>query len=322
MDAARKLIARRLFRGRVLGAHGAEYQRLFEQVMQHREPRFVRIKPSGAIGDRKNDGYLPDSGTYYQVYAPENPALPQNATKAAKKAAVDFKGLLEYWQQSTPVQHYRFVFNDKYLGSPPPLETALGKIRETYKIDAQSFLAGNLEDYALDLEEDQLADVLNCPIPEVGPLASVDYGILREVVAHVMESRRPLQSGVPLHAPDFTQKIQFNGLTQQVADLLRYAAYQIEAVDDFFSRNSSFAKQELRDHLSAIYLESRSMVEAQDGAADFLGDLVFFQLSGEMTPADISTKEYQAAAVQDAVFVVMAYYFEACDIFEDPDATS
>ena len=53
-----------------------------------------------------------------------------------------------------------------------------------------------------------------------------------------------------------------------------------------------------------------------------MGDLVFFRLADEMTPPLRSTKEYQAAAVQDAVFVVMAYYFEACDIFEDPDAPS
>jgi hypothetical protein len=195
-------------------------------------------------------------------------------------------------------------------------------IRNANDIDARSFLAANLEDYALELAEDQLADVLNCPIPEIGPLESVDFSVLREVVAHVMASRRPQHSTTALRVPDFREKIQFNGLTSQVADLLRYAAYQIDAVDDYFSKNSSFAKQDLRDRLNEIYIQSRTTVAVQGASAEYLSDLVFFRVADKMTPAHADSRLYMAAAIQEAVFIVMAYYFEACDIFEDPDATT
>lgn len=60
VNANRKLIARRLFRLRVYEATKTEFQSLFERVMQYREAGFIKIKPYGNVGDRKNDGYTPD----------------------------------------------------------------------------------------------------------------------------------------------------------------------------------------------------------------------------------------------------------------------
>jgi hypothetical protein len=47
-------------------------------------------------------------------------------------------------------------------------------------------------------------------------------------------------------------------------------------------------------------------------------DLIFFAVLKAITPNSISMK----SAVQNAALVVMAYYFEACDVFEGPDASA
>ena len=95
-------------------SNGQQYQDLFVRVMSDRRPGFKAIKPHGNQGDRKNDGYEPKEGRYYQVFAPENPN--KAVAAAVKKAREDFVGLSKYWQKISPIRDFRFVFNDKFLG--------------------------------------------------------------------------------------------------------------------------------------------------------------------------------------------------------------
>ena len=318
MDSDQKLIARKMFRLRVYEAKAAEYQRLFEKVMQYRDRNFVPIRPYGNIGDRKNDGYIPTTGAYFQVYAPENPGG-QNPTKAATKAAEDLAGIVKHWNQTTPIQTFRFVYNDGYHGSTPLLEEALGRIRKEYSIDARALLAKDLEEEALQLPEDELADVINGPVPRLELWPSVDFSILREVVNHVLTTKKPISPTSLLRVPNFEGKIQFNGLTKHVATLLTVGSYQNEAIADYFSTNSAFARQRLRDHLAALYMESRHRIGDEVAEVEEVGDLVFFDVLASLSPTELSPA--QRASAQEAAMIVMAYYFEACDIFEDPDAS-
>jgi hypothetical protein len=320
MDATSKLLARRLFRLRVHEAKGIEFQHLFEKVMQYAHRDFTPIKPHGRVGDRKNDGYIRSSGTYFQVYAPENPT--QSAPDAANKAATDFAALQTHWQGQTPIREFRFVFNDEFRGSPPPLESALAAIRSTHGIQASVLLAKDLEDLAIGLADDQVADLLGLSIPESGPFDDVDFGLLGEVIQHVLQLKIPIRSDGILKAPEFEKKIGFNGLTVPVASLLRVASYQNEAVADYFAKNSTYARQQLRDQLNAIYVEGRSRLLAGHGDTAELGDSVFVDLWKRMTPPLAKAPEKQRAAAQEAALIVMAFYFEACDVFESPDVVA
>lgn len=40
--------------------------------MTKAEPNFQPVKAYGNIGDRKNDGFVSQTGIYYQVYAPRD----------------------------------------------------------------------------------------------------------------------------------------------------------------------------------------------------------------------------------------------------------
>ena len=318
MNADEKLFARNMFRLRVHEAKGTAFQELFKKVMQYRNPEFTEVKPHGNLGDRSNDGYIRPEGHYFQVYAPENPAGKPAAVAAATKAERDFAGLLSYWNKSTPVKRYSFVFNDEYRGSPPQLEEALARIQKNHGVLAGVFLAKDLEHEALSLPQDQLLDVIGAPVPEPGAFDSVDFGILGEVIRHVMQHTHPLIAEGILTAPDFDEKIKFNGLSRPVAALLNFGSFQNEVVIDYFSKNSTFARQQLRDHLNSLYDKSRRHLVDRGGEPALLGDLVFFDLLDKMTPR---SDRRLISAVQQAAIVVMSYYFEACDVFEEPDAS-
>ena len=268
------------------------------------------MQPYGNVGDRKNDGYIPNSGTFYQLYAPTRPG--ERLGSAAKKLVTDFDGLRKYWQAQCPIKSFRFAFNDEYGGSVKPLEDALAAIASAHKITAAPFLCKDLEAEALSLPDDKLQDVLGMIIPESGLIADADYYAVRDVVEHVMASNAELIPEGKLLAPEFDAKIRFNGLSERVAHLLRNAALQTDVVDDFFSNRSGTHRQDLRDHLAAIYASQRT------DSANSAPDVLFFAILRAITPKTSALKR----AVQDAALVVMAYYFEACDIFEDPNATA
>ena len=131
MDSNKKVVVRERFKLRVYESEGQSFEDLFTRIMQYAEPDFQQIKPWGNIGDRKNDGYIPSKGIYFQVYAPED--ISKSMNKAVEKLESDFSGLLEKWEG---VKEYHFVINNKYKGVPPQLAHAIKKITKDHSIKA------------------------------------------------------------------------------------------------------------------------------------------------------------------------------------------
>lgn len=307
MNVNEKTLARILFRSKIAFANGQAYEDLFVDVMRRDSSDFVPVKPQGRVGDRKNDGYNRTTGCYYQVFAPENPAMKQQA--AVKKLKTDFSGLMAYWDTITPVREFHFAFNDKYSGAFPEMIADLAAIEKSYKLDDCScFLAQHLEERLLLLPDDAIQAVIGY-IPDPGTLLQLDYSILNEVIGHIMTYKGEIAPSQLLKAPDFEHKITFNFLSPPVGALLRSASYQVGILEGYFALNSVFAKQSIRNTLNQMY--QNALAKLQDVEEAKRGDLVFFEILNTAAPGKMK-------AVRDAVLVVMAYFFESCDIFEDP----
>lgn len=317
MDGDSMLMARKLVKLRIYAARGSAFQTLFEEVMGSTSSDFTSIAPYGNSGDRKNDGYERGAGVFYQVYAPTNPDSSPKVLAAAKKAQDDFEGIKKHWGRLTAIREYRFVFNDQYSGCPAPVEQILLSIEKDHQVSAKSMVARHIEDLAMQLPEDRLREVIQCALPSTDFLESIDFSVLREVIDHIFNNLAPVTRDSTLSAPDFQAKISFNGLSRQVASILTVGSYQSEVVTDFFSKNSNFAKQLLRDHLAAIYNDT---LPTFDGAPESeRGDMVFFHVLKSITP---TTQSNDFGVAQNAAIVVMSYFFESCDIFEHPDASA
>ncbi len=89
-------IARRTFQLEIYKRNGQDFENFFSKVMRLNNPEFVQVKPQGSYGDRKNDGFIKSQGLYFQVYAPEDPAIKEKDT--IEKLVTDFAGLYSYWQ--------------------------------------------------------------------------------------------------------------------------------------------------------------------------------------------------------------------------------
>lgn len=311
VSGKRRLLAHQLFELQVRRSKGAAFQDLFNAVMNRAHKDFVPMRPYGNLGDRKNDGYIRGQGLFFQVYSPSGRP---NLAKAIAKVKTDFHGLLAYWKPTHSIGGFCFAFNDEYAGSIVPIQVALDDLENTSGIPCSVYLAKDLEQEALSLPLEQLEDVLNTLVPEVDELPDADYAAVRDVVQFIMESQLPPASDGALLAPDFSKKIAFNGLSEHVGSLLLVAARQSEVLVDFFSHRAGTHLQDLRNHLASVYEDAK-----RDGAADGeTADAIFFRILERITPPQAN----RSRTIQNAALIVMAYYFEACDIFESSDAVA
>lgn len=300
-------LARIMFKLKVHESGGQAYQDLFVKVMQHSNPDFRPIKPHGREGDQKNDGFDKSKGVYYQVYAPED--LASNIYTAVTKLTDSFQRLLDYWNgQVSPIREYFFVVNDKYKGTYPEIERGLAELEQRHSgIRCNPFLVKDLEDVFLKLPEDKIVDIIGF-IPNPYNIETVDYSVLQEVIAYLqkVEVKEGVEK-IPVD-PDFDRKIIFNILSRNVARFLEYGNHQSYIIDDYFKFQSKYAKSELKNTFTKLYEDGNKTIQDHEDKSD----MVFFYILDNACPN-------KTTAVRNAVTVLMSYYFEFCDIFEDPN---
>jgi hypothetical protein len=136
----------------------------------------------------------------------------------------------------------------------------------------------------------------------------IDYSVLNEVIDHVMNSEVSFSIHSKLVIPDFYEKIEFNGLDPQINSILVNASYSVGHLEEYFSKNSQYMKNELKIKLSDFYAESKEKINLSEVS---YADKRFQYVLDKCCP------KYTKAII-DAALVLMAFYFESCDIFEEP----
>lgn len=305
MDKSTRYIVRLMFQSKIYSCDGALFESFFTQIMQRHNSNFHQVKPQGQYGDRKNDGFDKITGTYYQVYAPEDIKIKERET--IEKLVADFNGLYSYWQSIYPIQIFYYVVNDKYKGAYASLYTELQKIEAQFKgISANPFLSKDLEDVFLNLDETAIDDIIGViPTPDN---IDIEYGVMKDVVDYLLKvTTNPQKEIIPIN-PNFDEKIIFNKLSEQVAAYLKSHRINEYAINDFFEYNSNFTKNELRDVFNGLYNEALAIIPETENKSDE----VFFYIYDKAYPQ-------HNVAIDAAIFTLMSYYFEYCDIFKAPE---
>ena len=304
-----KWIARTLFVNRLLKANGDAFQGLFWDVMRAKYgDDFVAVRPQGSKGDGGNDGYRPDSGHYFQVYGPVDPN--EKVAVAVTKLQTDFEKVKSGWGKTNEVKAYSFVFNDKYLGAFRDIADGLAELEKANpSVRCRPYMAGDLEDDFVELPENSVLGILNSVLPSPAAIAKLDFGVLNEVIKHILEmpsSASPTRLG---ELPELDEKVQLNKISVPWAEVIRAGARQAGHLETYFEKNSNFVRRELRDHVVNQYEESRGWVE-ENLAEKSDNDSVFVEMRTRLLPAEANI------AHTSAVDIILGFYFEACDIFD------
>jgi hypothetical protein len=284
------------FENAFLRAKGEAFQSFFNRVMGLAfKADYLACRPWGKQGDRKNDGFLKSERRLFQVYAPND----MKAAKANTKINEDFEGAKTHWREH--FDKWTFVHN-AVDGLPPHVHKILldfEKANPEIKLEPWG-----LEEIRLvfrKISEDDLQSWFGC-VPTEETKAKLGFKDLQLVLETI--SGKPVPS--PQEVKDVpAMKIEANALSESVATLLKAGMTKAPLVKSFFAQwHDETLGERLAEAFKAKYLELRG---------HFTPNEIFSELQSWAGGGGRGTPEHELA-----VLTVIAYYFERCDIFEEP----
>lgn len=239
------------FRIKIHTKEGTEFQSFFEEVMKKALPGFRKIRPQGPKGDAGNDGYIKDSGTYFQVYAPNTPKV--NETTAAEKLEDDFYKLKNGWDQIAQIKEYSFAYNDKYDGSVQLLEETITRLSsDNPHIEFKLFLADDFENLFLQLSE---ADILDLGF-NIDHRQSLEHAYRYLDIVKVELDRENAHSAQRIleHFKDIISSLDDDNLSLEHEILESRCLQKFEVEEDAKKKYESLSKRFPQDPRPLLYL--------------------------------------------------------------------
>lgn len=274
---------------------GNEFQDFFSKIMEKCHPGdFVRVRPWGNVGDRKNDGYLRSKRTLFQVYAPND----MTANEAIIKINEDFHGAIPYWQKY--FDNWIFVHNSR-KGLGPQITAILLELTTYHEsVMVTSWGFEELRINVFSLNEVDLASLLG-PAPSNKDMFDVRYANVQEVLSHIAKQEPSLLQDL---RPVPSDKLKRNHLSTDVQNLLTAGMQKADLVRNFFD-----------DHYNPLYGDEVAEAFRKEynkyRTLQMNPDIIFRKLQEFTGGLERGTPTDQAA-----VLAVLAYFFEQCEIFE------
>lgn len=288
------------FENAFLRAKGNAFQELFERLMGLAyKGDFMACRPWGRQGDKKNDGFLKSERRLFQVYAPNE----MRESEAKKKIREDFEGARSHWGEH--FDKWVFVHN-AVDGLPPHVQELLLKFeQENLGIQLEPW---GLEELRVVFRKLSLEDLQTWfgPAPTAETAARLGFRDLQVVLEGLAAQRTPMGQAVR-DVP--SGKIEANALSESVATLLRQGMVKARLVEDFLGE---WYDPTLGERIAQSFREKYAAL-----SDDYAPNQVFAELQAWVGGVNRGVPEHELA-----VLTVMAYYFERCDIFEEPRSRS
>lgn len=301
---------RTLFKLKLYESSGESFQSLFNDIAHYRYPdKFQVVGPYGNSGDGGNDGWIEAEKRYFQVYGKKaNSKVDLNYIKS--KATGDFSKIQNEWGK---VNYYHFVYNDRFEGTPAPIVKAVSDLKSLHNLtESNIWDSRKLETIFMELSNDQRSSIIG-GIPSDIP-DFIDSGLISELLRHLADTVSVSPLFLDQSAPDFSEKIRVNGLTEPVSSCLKTYSYQTQDVEDFLARRDVGLKQSIATEMQEIYKESRNKIPESNEAAN----MRYVWMVEKLIPESASKHPHSFKAYREAAQVILANYFEICDIYEHP----
>jgi hypothetical protein len=279
-----------------LRAKGDEFQTFFERLMGLAyKADFMACRPWGNIGDRKNDGFLKSEKRLFQVYAPNE----MKAKDAIDKIEEDFNGAKVHWGEH--FDKWVFVHNAED-GLPPHVhELILNFEKDNLGIVLEPWGLEELRLIFRRLSSDDCASWFGL-VPTEATKAKLGFKEL-QVVFETLAGKAAPPSSVINPVPQ--DKIEANALSEAVSSLIKNGMSKSPLVSAFLE---TWYDETLGERLAVAF---RKEYERLRGTIS--PNQIFSELQAWAGGSQRGTPEHEMA-----VLTVLAYYFERCDIFEEP----
>ena len=286
------------FRNAYLEKKGSAFEEWFTKLAADAfGSDFEPVRAYGSQGDWKCDGRQLSTATVFQCYAPETSTDKMIIAKIDK----DFEGARAKWPEF--MQRWVLVHNHPQ-GQPPTVLAHLDKKRsENPDVTIEIWAEQQLRELHKRMSE-SAARALYGAVPNASVVSNLALEDLKPVI-DVLEKRDLDPSDGDFTAPS-VEKLEKNALSQEAVELLRLGRRKARLVEMFFSKTGPVERGErIAEAFRERYAELKSMALEPDRIFSYLQRFTGFE----------GDPKRQAAAM-----AVMAYFFDRCDIFEDPDA--
>jgi len=261
---------------------------------------FEQIKPSGSKGDKKCDGHRISTETIYQCYAPESS---ENFGRKAKNKIEDsFPEVVNLWPK---MKMWIFIHNHK-AGLPPLANDKLEELRDTYpdiKFSAVSreFLKSELHDKL------KITDLFEVYPEAAKNVKGIDMESIRPLLKRIIaEKKDELDNNAPFGEIPNQAKIEFNNLSAASKGVINRGRVHVSVVERYLNNmNMPENVTRIQETIRRKYLE---LVDYGYGSDDILSKII------ESLRIESTIEEFVACGV------IVAYFFDTCDIFKNAPA--
>lgn len=273
-----------------------EFEDFFSEIMEkrHKGGDFIRVRPWGNTGDRKNDGYLKSQRRLFQVYAPNE----MTAADALKKINEDYHGAIPHWEKY--FDHWEFVHNSRRGLSPQVLELILELDEHHESISVDHFGYESLRTKFFELAEEDIISLVG-RAPTSNSFNGLGFADFKTLLGHMVVTGLPDSTDL---RPVPENKLEINEFSELIESLIRFGLKKTQVVRDFFNKWPDVNYGDLvTNSINEEYLRLK-----EEGIHQ---DLIFQRLREYVIGGLVITPEIDAASL-----VLLAYFFEECDIFE------
>jgi hypothetical protein len=274
---------------------GTAFQDWFVSLAGHAfGPDFEEVRAYGAQGDLKCDGRRVSTLTVFQCYAPKQ----MTDTKLIAKINKDFHGARAHWGRA--MAEWIFVHNDGD-GLPPKVNQHIDALRAAHPaIKIETWSEPELLKLAMALD----LSALQALFGYAPSSAAVDHLVLSDIVPIIEALARQEPNPNPSLTPPSVEKLEKNALSDESGFLLQMGRRKSGLVDIFFRKS---ARPDLGDRIAEAFRTRYAELKSLDLPAESI-----FKHLQDYAGMNGEPKR------QGAAMAVLSYFFDNCDIFEDP----
>jgi hypothetical protein len=301
MNHTQQMYARLRFRERLDGLSGEAFEDFFHDLMCACHDDFLDVRVYGNLGDQGSDGLSLHSGKLYACYAPRSINVADLRSK--------FRGDLASALEKRPGQFRTFVFvHNTPRGVHPKVATMLADAQNEHPdLIFEELGRRKLWQKLLPLHRHTVEDLLKCEIPIEEPVYGIGMEDLAPLLARLKERRETADALMSLAAVS-GQKLEFNGLDGEMFDDLVKGMRYTYLVHEYYA-----GLQDTQEHdevAAGFAIRYRTVRERTSDNEEILLNLLEYVLGNRL----------QRIRDMWAGWVVVAHFFERCDIYEAPPA--
>ena len=299
MDEVQAAFYQLRFREAFLEKKGTEFQDWFVKLADYAfGSDFEAVRPYGNQGDLKCDGRRVSTGTIFQCYAPYE----MKEAELSKKINDDFLGAYKNWKD---MAEWVLVHNDA-RGLPAASLQLIDQLRKGYpNVKIEVWTETELQKLFIGLPL-YACQALFGYAPSKTGMETLMLDDIKPVIEELQRTD-PIHGQEPLTPPS-VDKLTKNSLSDDAANLLRVGRRKEALVETWFSKSPN---ADLGESIAEAFRCRYDHLKANGRSAD----AIFMHLQ-QYAGMDGEPKQ------QNAALAVLSYFFERCDIFEDPEEGS